>query len=588
MDFDRAVKAMQRFTIVNKGRQEVPFRFNASQRMALKILRENYEKTGMIRAIMLKARRVGMSTLTEALLNVHCFSTNNAKAMILAHLFDSSLELFGIAKRMRDSVGGGHVWMPPGTQKSMYFPGTRSNLSVRTAGSKGGGRSMALSAVHFSEAAHYPETAESFTSILPALPSKPGTICIIESTANGKSGDGESFYNYWLGAMEGTNAFVPIFIPWTMDPECVRDPEEADDAPSDEEEQKLMDMGVTKAQLAWRRLTLATESEGLVEKFHQEYPISWQEAFISSGNPAFNPRELEYAGRFVTPPLAEKFLPRATLEFSRSPEDNREIVYEHNEKGVVIWESPKRGHHYYLGADVARAETDRSDYSAFTVINGTTGDWAARYFGRVDPFKLADMVDMVGRTYNNAMVIMEVNSMGAYSQKQLRDIYHYPKIYRWKGGRDDAAAGKRTSPALGWVTTGDSRRMMFASFRAGLRYEKFQIFDPVLFAQCDAATYDDAGRWELEVGHDDVLVCAMLAWIACEQYPPPRHIGSRTLSLEAEEMDEEGLGDPTKQTEFMLAQSPVGQQPEVNERMRRHFEWVRREKRNVDRLAGLY
>jgi hypothetical protein len=587
VDFDRTVRAMQRFTIVNKARTEVSFRFNASQKMALQILRRQYEKDGMIRAIMLKARRVGMSTLTEGLLNVHCFATPNAKAMILAHLFDSSLELFGIAKRMRDSVGNGHVWMPPGTQKSMYYPGTRSNLSVRTAGSKGGGRSMALSAIHFSEAAHYPETAESFTSILPALPHKPGTICIIESTANGKSGDGETFYKYWLGAMQGTNAFVPIFIPWTMDPECVRDPEEAEDAPIDEEEADLLGMGVTKAQLAWRRMTLETESQGLIDKFHQEYPISWQQAFISSGNPAFNPKELEYAGRFVTPPLADKFLPRAKLEFSRAADNHKEILFTPNESGVTVWESPKKGHHYYLGADVARAESDRSDYSAFTLINGTTGDWAARYFGRVDPFKLADMVDMVGRTYNNAMVIMEVNSMGAYSQKQLRDIYHYPKIYRWKGGRDDSAPGKRMNPALGWVTTGDSRRMMFASFRAGLRYEKFQIFDPVLFAQCDAATYDDAGRWELEVGHDDVLVSAMLAWVACEQYPPPRHIGSKTLSLELEEYDEDESFDPMKQTEFMLAQAPVGHQPDVNERMRRHYEWVRREKKSTDRLAGI-
>ena len=38
----------------------------------------------------------------------------------------------------------------------------------------------------------------------------------IESTANGVTG---VFYDLWKGAVEGTNGYVPVFIPWYVDPE---------------------------------------------------------------------------------------------------------------------------------------------------------------------------------------------------------------------------------------------------------------------------------------------------------------------------------------------------------------------------------
>ena len=42
------------------------------------------------------------------------------------------------------------------------------------------------------------------------------TAVFIESTANGVTG---LFYDLWKGAVDGTNGFVPVFIPWYIDPE---------------------------------------------------------------------------------------------------------------------------------------------------------------------------------------------------------------------------------------------------------------------------------------------------------------------------------------------------------------------------------
>jgi hypothetical protein len=45
--------------------------------------------------------------------------------------------------------------------------------------------------------------------------------------------------------------------------------------------------------------------------------------------------------------------------------------------------------------------------------------------------------------------------------------------------------------------------------------------DEELCEQMDACTMSMGMRWEVEKGHDDVLVCFMLAVVAAAQWPPP-------------------------------------------------------------------
>jgi hypothetical protein len=588
---------MNRMRIRNKDGEIVPFRLNRAQLRFAGTLKKREAAGEPMWAIVLKARRVGISTFSEGLLTAHCLSTPNARAMILAHKFKSSEVLFDIARRMRESVAEGRIWMPPGTLRHLNYPGSGGHLAIQTAGSTTSGRGMSLSAIHFSEAAFYPGNAESLTSLLPAVPKKPGTIVIIESTANGKEGDGATFYKLWMAAIEGRNDFTPVFIPWTEDPDCVGNPLLAEDAPMDDEEEELMQAGVTKAQLSWRRMTIESECQGSEDIFHQEYPGTWQEAFIGTGRPGFNRQELKNAAKYINPPRTVK--PIATLRLDRDLVSDRTLFTPDKKRGMVMWEKPRCGddpdrpkpathsdtpcsrcHRYYIGADVARSADEHSDYSALTIFNGTTGDQAARLSGRIDPVQLADQIEMIGTLYNNAMVVIELTGgLGMWTQKTLRDVWHYPNIYRWKSGKDDSLPGKGVKQALGWTTTYDSRKLLFSAFREALRYEKIRIYDPILLAQIEAAYYDEDGRWELDIGHDDVLVSAMLSWIAVMQYPPAKHLKSRVADPEVEAanraMDDEDLPVPISRI-----------QPDVQNALRRHFRLVRRE-RQEDRLAGI-
>lgn len=586
MNLSAAASIIPRLKIRNKQKEVVPFILNDSQLLVIDKMKGLQAQGKPVWAIVLKARQVGVSTLTEALLVLHCMSQPNARAMIIAHQYKSSKSLFEIAKLMRASVP---VKMPKGTQHMMEIPHKKGNsrVEVATAGSTSGGRGLTLSACHFSEAAYFPGSAGSFTSLLPAIAYNENSFVVIESTANGKQGEGQSFYDLWCAAMEGRNEFVPIFIPWTMDRECSRDAHDFE-GPQDEEEEKLLESGVTPEQMAWRRFTIDTRCQGMVENFHQEFPITWEEAFVSSGNPAFNSKELFWARSNV-------MKPKAIVTFKRSA---GHIVFEPDKKGVRLWETPQcsseggRSSHpnrncpkcnkYYIGADVARGSDSeypddryKGDFSALVMWNGTTGRQAARYSEHIGPEQLADIIDMVGRTYNNAMVNVELTGgFGNHTQKVLRDYFHYPNLYRWKG-KDDAAPGKNIRPSLGWETTWNSRRLLMSEFREALRDHRATPLDDGLVAQIEAASFSQLGiRWDVEEGHDDIIMAGMVGWIARAQYPPPILAGNTINTYTSSEQEDEEQKD-----ELLFKNDPRWT-------LMKHWKHVRRGNQK-DRLEGI-
>ena len=88
-------------------------------------------------------------------------------------------------------------------------PGLRSKIRCATAGGKSIGRSSTLKNVHLSEYAFWPGDKEStLLGIMQAVPNLPGTMVIIESTANGF----DAFKSRWDAAVSGESDFVPVFF----------------------------------------------------------------------------------------------------------------------------------------------------------------------------------------------------------------------------------------------------------------------------------------------------------------------------------------------------------------------------------------
>lgn len=516
---------MQRFKIRDKATgREMPFVLNQTQKLILDKLQELDEQSKPLWVICLKARQLGVSTLIEALLICHCLSEPSASVSIVAHDFKSARELFLCAKRMKDSLP---MELPPGTQHVLEFPHSGSQVSrlkVATAGKGSSGRGQFHTALHLSEVGHYVDD-NAFLSLLPTVNYSPGSILILESTANGREGLGAAFYDYWNAAVDGRNDFLPIFIPWTYDKNYVRDPELAADAPIDEDEEELIKAGVTLAQLAWRRVTIETKCKGDVSFFEQEFPLTAEQSFMASGDPAFTKEELQRGRASIQKPILRgNIVPVPGSNAS-------EAYFEPNSKtGFHFWQQPKPKLHYYIGADPARGVED-GDFAAICIWEGETGEQAASYSEKINPSVLADVLNAVGRYYNRAMLNIELTgNSGIETQRILRDVYHYPNLYRWKG-RDDKEASRR-GMSFGWETQFRSREMMFVSFREAVRSGVCLVRDERICAQMERATRSENYRWVVERGHDDLMMAALIGWIARVQYPPPNVHGPRVPILE--------------------------------------------------------
>src|SRR5581483_4146386 len=370
--------------------------------------------------------------------------------------------------------------------------------------------------------------------------------------------EGKAFYEMWQAAEQGQSEFTPIFLSWLDDPACVRDPEEARDAPIDADEKDLLKMGATIAQLAWRRWCLDSRCGGRIETFNQEYPATASLAFVSSGNPCFDSSEIRWAESTIHDPIWSGMVEsdaRGTLTRT-----------DHSSGPLFIWHLPEPNHHYYIGADAARGsdsgeEGAIGDFAAAVVIDGTTGEVAARFAERWPPERFADMLDGLGRFYNRAMLNIELTgNLGLEVQRRLRDDYRYPNLYKWKGKDDRAYHTRRFS--LGWETNSRTRPMAMNMFRAAIREGSLvELNDKSLLIQMKAAVMEDANRWEvIERLHDDILMAALLANAARVQYPPPI-----LVQRFANNLDADGSQRPMPQV-----------RDDVSESLKRHYDSVTR------------
>ena len=298
----RAVN-FQKFRIKHRDRAaQVPLELNPSQQLVIdRLMRQAGEGLPMW-AICLKARRVGISTFCSFLNVIHCTALPNAVAMSVAHRAKNVRAMFRDARAGHTTLCYDCGLDPEQlrTAHELRFPHLdgESLYSIATAKTVEGARGLTVTALHLSEAAFYEQAEDAFTALISTVAYRQDTMILVESTANGKVGAGETFYNYWIEAVEGKNQFAPIFINWMMDPASRMDVEVNNVLATnlDTEEQELVELhGADLEQISWRRWAIPNRCQGYVDKFHQEYPTTPEEAFVSTGDPAFLPGEMKAA-----------------------------------------------------------------------------------------------------------------------------------------------------------------------------------------------------------------------------------------------------------------------------------------------------
>ena len=258
-----------------------PFIFNAAQKKLHATIEAQRAKIGRVRIIILKARQLGVSTYVAARLYHRTINNPGLRTIIIGHERRASSNLFQIVRRFHDhmpeairpSVGASNA-------EELIFDRLDSGYLVSVAGIEGAGRSATAQLLHASETAFWTDLPLQMASLMQTVPDLPGTEIILESTANGFN----DFQSLWRKAEVGESEFMPVFLPWSIDPGYRREIE--GDFEMDSDERALADLHkLDKEQIAWRRAKIS--QLGSAERFPQEYPLLASEAFVSSNFDSF-------------------------------------------------------------------------------------------------------------------------------------------------------------------------------------------------------------------------------------------------------------------------------------------------------------
>jgi len=269
------------FVIRSKSGTPIKFELNHAQLYAHKRLEDQLKATGKVRALVLKGRQQGMSTLIQARYFHKVITQRGKKAFIMTHEAEATKNLFEMTKRYYDQLPEGLCPIADkSSQKELKFNGFDSGYSVATAGNKGAGRSQTIQLFHGSECAFWEHTDDHATGVLQAISGEPGTEIILESTANGI---GNFFHKMWIAAITGASDYQAIFVPWYWQNEYRLN---RGGFKLSEEEEELFDLyhsdGLSMQHLEWRRVKISDLSGDLeagLELFKQEYPMTAEEAF---------------------------------------------------------------------------------------------------------------------------------------------------------------------------------------------------------------------------------------------------------------------------------------------------------------------
>jgi hypothetical protein len=526
---------------------------------------DRFEVLGFpVRIIGLKPRQKGSTTYFVA-----CVYTwlrrKIASAVLIGGQFAQVKEAWAMLKTYHDNdkfTG----WKNTGqinTKEGSWTHG--SKIISETAGDVLAGIGGTHQVLHAFEVARWAEhevanSAEVLANILKSVPLLPDTMVILESTAEGASGD---FHARFLKAVDAEDfisgerqimpgQYVRAFAPWfEFDDSALRLTEEQkehvrdtlDDDPTCDGEQELIEaygvgdefgrvvLGTSVKdfdvweQLAWRRLMIETECKGDKNNFDRDYPHSWRTAFQKSGTQRFNAISMQKMRRR----LKQRPTPITGIFEEIKGKHNRYAFRPttRDESKVTIFEKPIRGCRYILSVDPMTGETQTGSkepdrHGVFVLRDGyydAGGRWQkAVTAARVNQCRWdIDVLELplwqLACHYGNSTgckIAIEMNmDRGLTELLKLRgaDLYQRELFNQRE---------QKTTTALGYLTNVKSREVLIESLAKRIREtdkdgEGIDILCTDALEQCENFVRKGSGKSEASEGYkdDDVLSIAL-------------------------------------------------------------------------------
>jgi hypothetical protein len=472
---------LQKLTIINKQGKKQALTITEEQETILNSLEAGNN------TLILKPRQIGSSTLVMAYLFTCAFySEEPVTYAILSYKLESSKQLLKIVKNFYHSL-------PKALQRPLESENTTEikfkdggRIIAAAATQQGGLRSFTASKIVLSEFAFADSPDELKATALGAL--NDGQL-IIESTANFY---GDCLHQEIRKWEQGVTDWTYLFFPW-WDHKAYR--LDATDFTPNAEEKVWIEEGVLDVeQAAWRRKKISLLG---LEKFKREFPTSLDEAYQIIGDTYFS-----YA------------------DFA-----NVEIIDGEPEGEWLVLAEPDPTDSYAIGVDIG-AGIGR-DYSVIFCLSKKTYSpvliWRSN---EVSPVDLAEVIQNVSTTYNDALTLVEANNYGHATLNELQHIGHY-RVWKDEKGAD-------------FLTTGKTKPLIFEELKKLIQNGFIKSLDPITIGELRTIGVDPLGKIKFAdsksgVGHSDsAMALALATWclknvrIKQKAYLPDWIIGKRS------------------------------------------------------------
>lgn len=567
------------------GGSDVLFRLNKPQRKLILRL-EKMRKAGKpIRLILLKARQWGGSTAIQIYMSwlqlVHEVGLNS---LIIAHqgtgsdeikdMFDRMIKLYPV--EMLHELGEAYSLNEPkivGVGKSgniFRVPQRNCKIKIGTAERPNSCRGGDYNLVHLSEVALWKETdgkkpEDIVRSACSGILLMALTMIIYESTPNGV---GNFFHKEYLAAKNGLSQFEAMFVAWfeieQYELPFADDSEKYDFAAkllanryneevSTEREEagtylwRLWEMGATLEAIHWY------VSERTKFKNHgemaSEYPSDDIEAFTFSGRKVFSSEDVELFRPACRTPRWRGEIYGAADEGEKAIDGLR---FKKSDDGqLFIWHDVETSEEeevldrYLVVVDVCKGHTKNADFADILVIDrlfmmdGEPPVVAAEWHGHIDMDKLAWKATQIAAYYNNALLVIESNTLETNNTKGeaeyiltlIHDVYG-KQLYARKQSAEDIRQG--LPKKFGFHTNSLTKKVVIYNLKVVIRER--------LYIEREAACLDEYLTYvekennsfeAMEGYHDDRLMTRAIGMQICYHEMELPRIVKRNIDINA-------------------------------------------------------
>ena len=407
------------------------------------------------------ARQSGKTTAITAFVIWYALFHRNKRVAILANKADVAREIMNRIKIAYEYLP---AWMKQGIVKwnesmMLFENGTRIMVAATSNASI---RGFSNNVLIIDEAAHIENWEKFSTSVLPTVTSSKTGKVILISTVNGYN----HFYKRTQEVRDGKSEYKLISVTWK-------------DVPGRDE--------------AWRRQELET-LEGNEELFAQEY----ENRYLGSSGTLIAGWKLMQLGSGIHPIQAAE--------------------------GISLYVRPEKDHQYIGVVDVSRGKL--LDYSTLQILDITTMPYRqvlSYRDNRTTPADFAEVLNRMGRQYNDCPMLIEINDLGEQAAEVLYFDYEYMNVLFTE------AAGKHkkithlytpNKTDRGVRTTKTIKQTGCSNFKLMLESGKIELADWATIQELATFCTNNKGSYSASKGkHDDlVMPLVLFAWLTTTDY----------------------------------------------------------------------